>query len=225
VHQAPAFGAEDLEVARRYGLPVVNPIEHDGKFAPEVPLVGGVFFKTADKTLVEDLRSRGILWRYEPYTHTYPLCWRCDTPLLYYALPSWYIRTTAVKDRMLEENANTRWYPPRIKDGRYGEWLRGNVDWALSRNRYWGTPLPIWRCTAEDSHLTCVGSLAQLSELAGRDLSDLDPHRPYVDDVTFQCPTCGERAERVPEVIDGWYDSGSMPFAQWGAPWRNKEEF
>ena len=225
VHQAPAFGAEDLEVARRYGLPVVNPIEHDGKFAPEVPLVGGVFFKTADKTLVEDMRSRGILWRYEPYTHSYPLCWRCDTPLLYYALPSWYIRTTAVKDRMLEENANTNWYPPRIKDGRYGEWLRGNVDWALSRNRYWGTPLPIWRCAADSTHLTCVGSLAQLTELTGRDLSDLDPHRPYVDEVTFACPTCGEQAERVPEVIDGWYDSGSMPFAQWGAPWRNKEEF
>ena len=225
VHQAPAFGAEDLEVSRRYGLPVVNPIEHDGKFAPEVPLVGGVFFKTADKTLVEDLRSRGILWRYEPYTHSYPLCWRCDTPLLYYALPSWYIRTTAVKDRLLEENANTRWYPPRIKDGRYGEWLRGNVDWALSRNRYWGTPLPIWRCTAEliapDVRRVARATLATCRPglVSARPAPAVRRRRDV------PCPECGERAERVPEVIDGWYDSGSMPFAQWGAPWHNKEEF
>jgi isoleucyl-tRNA synthetase len=225
VHQAPAFGAEDMAVARTYGLPVVNPIEHDGRFNDEVPLVGGVFFKTADAALVDDLRDRGVLWRYEPYTHTYPLCWRCDTPLLYYALPSWYIRTTAISDRLLEENEKTDWHPGRIKNGRYGEWLRGNVDWALSRNRYWGTPLPIWRCTTDPSHLTCIGSLAELSEKSGSDQLGLDPHRPYVDDVVLPCSQCGDEARRVPEVIDGWYDSGSMPFAQWGAPYRNNEEF
>jgi isoleucyl-tRNA synthetase len=225
VHQAPAFGAEDLEVARRYGLPVVNPVQADGHFDAALPLVGGQFFKAADADIVEDLRARGLLWQAEPYEHSYPHCWRCDTPLLYYALPSWYIRTTAIKDRLLAENVGTDWHPPGIKTGRYGDWLANNVDWALSRNRYWGTPLPIWRCA--NDHLTCVGSLAELGERAGRDLADLDPHRPFVDEVTFPCPTaeCGQVATRVPEVIDAWYDSGSMPFAQWGAPWRQQAEF
>ncbi len=227
VHQAPAFGAEDLEVARRYGLELVNPVRSDGTFSPEVPLVGGQFFKKADELLVDELRRRGVLWRFEPYEHSYPLCWRCDTTLLYYALPSWYIRTTAIKDRLLEENEATRWYPPRIKNGRYGEWLRGNVDWALSRNRYWGTPLPIWICEQDDSHRVCVGSLAELGALAGDDLSALDPHRPYVDDVVLACTAegCPGSLHRVPEVIDVWYDSGAMPFAQWGAPHRNEAEF
>jgi isoleucyl-tRNA synthetase len=218
VHQAPAFGAEDLAVARRYGLPVVNPVKPDGHFQDDLPLVGGQFFKSADADIVEDLRARGLLLRSEAYVHSYPHCWRCDTPLVYYALPSWFIRTTAVKDRLLEENARTTWYPETIKTGRYGDWLENNIDWALSRNRYWGTPLPIWRCAAD--HLTCVGSLAELSGLAGRDLSGLDPHRPYVDEVTFPCPVdgCGTEAVRVPEVIDCWYDAGSMPFGQWGYP-------
>lgn len=220
VHQAPAFGAEDLEVGRRYGLPVVNPVGPDGRFRADVPLVGGQFFKAADEALVIDLRARGLLWRHLPYRHKYPLCWRCDTALLYYALPSWYIRTTAVKDRLLAENASTDWHPVTIRDGRYGDWLANNVDWSLSRNRYWGTPLPVWRCTADRAHLTCVGSLAELSTLAGRDVTALDPHRPYVDDVTLACPTCGELARRVPEVIDCWYDAGSMPFAQLHYPAR-----
>ena len=225
VHQAPAFGAEDLEVARRYGLPVVNPVTADGHFDPALPLVGGQFFKAADPDIVADLQARGLLWRAEPYEHSYPHCWRCDTPLLYYALPSWYIRTTAIKDRLVAENARTDWHPPTIKTGRYGDWLENNIDWALSRNRYWGTPLPIWRCPA--GHLTCIGSLAELGGLAGRDLAGLDPHRPSVDEVTFDCSQgdCGQTAARVPEVIDAWYDSGSMPFAQWGAPWRNAEQF
>ncbi|WP_322747503.1 MULTISPECIES: isoleucine--tRNA ligase [unclassified Frankia] len=225
VHQAPAFGAEDLAVARAYGLPVVNPVGRDGRFVAGTPLVGGVFFKDADATLVDDLRARGVLWRAQDYTHSYPHCWRCHTPLIYYPLPSWYIRTTAIADRLLAENERTDWHPERIKNGRFGEWLRGNVDWALSRNRYWGTPLPIWRCTADPTHLTCVGSLLELSSLAGRDLSALDPHRPFVDDVTIACPTCSAVARRVPEVIDVWYDSGAMPFAQWGAPHRNGEQF
>jgi len=216
VHQAPAFGAEDLEVSRRYGLPVVNPIKPDGHFADDVPLVGGVFFKKADEALVADLAARGVLFRHLPYEHPYPHCWRCHTALIYYAQPSWYIRTTSVKDALLRENEATNWYPPTIKEGRYGDWLHNNIDWALSRNRYWGTPLPIWRCP--ENHVTVIPSLIALSELVGSDLSDLDPHRPYIDEVTFACPQCSAEARRVPEVIDAWYDSGAMPFAQWGYP-------
>jgi len=216
VHQSPAFGAEDMEVARRYGLPVVNPMQEDGHFSEVLDLVGGAFFKTADPLLIEDLRARGRLFRDEPYEHSYPHCWRCHTPLMYYARPSWYIRTTAIKDALLGENEATNWYPDTIKWGRYGDWLRNNIDWALSRDRYWGTPLPIWRCA--DDHLVCVESRARLGELTGADQSQVDPHRPYIDDVTFACPTCGQEARRVPQVIDGWFDSGSMPFAQWGYP-------
>jgi len=223
VHVAPAFGADDMEASRAHGLPVVNPVRPDGRFEDSVPLVGGLFFKDADEPLVRDLTERGLLFHTEPYPHSYPHCWRCHTPLLYYALPSWFIRTTQIKDQLLAENERTNWQPPTIKHGRYGEWLRNNVDWALSRTRYWGTPLPLWEC-GED-HLTCVGSLAELSELAGRDLADLDPHRPYVDGVVINCPECGGPAQRVPEVIDAWYDSGSMPFARLAAPWRNEEEF
>ncbi|NYI07109.1 isoleucine--tRNA ligase [Allostreptomyces psammosilenae] len=226
VHQSPAFGEDDMRVCRRYGMPVVNPVRSDGTFAEDLPLVGGMFFKKADEPLVADLERRDLLFKHVPYEHNYPHCWRCHTVLIYYAQPSWYIRTTVVKDALLRENENTNWYPETVKHGRYGEWLRNNIDWALSRNRYWGTPLPIWACP--EGHLTCVGSRAELGELAGRDLSDLDPHRPYIDDVTFACPgepDCGLQARRVPEVIDAWYDSGSMPFAQWGYPYRNREVF
>ena len=223
VHLAPAFGADDMETGRIHGLPVVNPVRPDGRFEEHVPLVGGMFFKDADQPLASDLADRGLLFRSEPHEHSYPHCWRCLTPLLYYALPSWYIRTTAVKAELLAENEKTNWQPPTIKHGRYGEWLRNNVDWAMSRSRYWGTPLPLWLC--DDEHVTCAGSLAELSELAGRDLTGLDPHRPFVDDVVITCPKCGGLAHRVPEVIDTWYDSGSMPFAQFGAPLRNKAEF
>ncbi len=218
VHLAPAFGADDMAVSRRLGLPVVNPIRPDGRFEEDVPLVGGLFFKQADKRLIADLDDRGLLFRSQLHEHSYPHCWRCGTPLLYYALPSWYIKTTAVKNDLLAQNERASWYPPSIRDGRYGEWLRNNVDWSLSRSRYWGTPLPLWVCA--DGHVTCVGSLAELSELAGRDLSGLDPHRPFVDSVTLRCPSCGALAQRVPEVIDVWYDSGSMPFAQYGAATR-----
>ncbi len=223
VHMAPAFGADDMEAGRAHGLPVVNPVRPDGRFEEWVPLVGGMFFKQADEPLVRDLADRGLLFRVDDYEHSYPHCWRCHTPLLYYALPSWYIRTTQIKDQLLAENERTNWQPPTIKHGRYGEWLRNNVDWALSRTRYWGTPLPVWECG--EQHLTFVESLAELSELAGRDLSELDPHRPYVDEVTLPCPECGGEARRVPEVIDAWYDSGSMPFARLGAPWQNQRQF
>ena len=218
VHQSPAFGADDLQVCRRYGLPVVNPMAPDGTFLPEVPLVGGVFFKEADKALVRELKSRGVLFRQLQFEHSYPHCWRCHTPLMYYAQPSWYIRTTAIKDQLIAQNAKTDWHPETIKTGRYGDWLENNIDWAISRNRYWGTPLPLWRCP--ENHLHCVGSLAELSDLSGKDLKATDPHRPFVDDITFPCPECSETMNRVSEVIDCWYDSGAMPFAQWGYPHR-----
>ena len=216
VHQSPAFGADDLAVCRSYGLPVVNPIAPNGTFLSEVPLVGGLFFKDADKVLVKELKSRGVLYKHQPYEHSYPHCWRCHTALIYYAQPSWYIRTTSIKDALIRENNQTDWHPETIKTGRYGDWLNNNIDWALSRNRYWGTPLPIWRC--EDKHEVCVDSLAELGALAGQELSNLDPHRPFVDDIRFPCPTCKKEMERVSEVIDCWYDSGAMPFAQWGYP-------
>jgi len=216
VHQSPAFGADDLAVCRAYGLPVVNPIAPNGTFLNEVPLVGGLFFKDADKTLVKELKSRGVLYKHQPYEHPYPHCWRCHTALIYYAQPSWYIRTTSIKDALIRENNQTDWHPETIKTGRYGDWLNNNIDWALSRNRYWGTPLPIWRC--EDKHEVCVDSLNELGALAGKELSNLDPHRPFVDDITFPCTTCNKEMVRVPEVIDCWYDSGAMPFAQWGYP-------
>ncbi|MGY1772844.1 isoleucine--tRNA ligase [Blastococcus sp. SYSU D00813] len=225
VHQSPAFGADDLAVCRGYGLPVVNPIDSTGHFLADVGLVGGRFFKVADEALVEDLQARGVLWREQRYEHSYPHCWRCHTPLMYYAQPSWYIRTSTIKDRLLAENEKTRWYPETIQWGRYGDWLHNNVDWALSRDRYWGTPLPIWRNELDPARVVAVGSLAELSELTGRDLSDLDPHRPFIDDVTFTLPGEEGTFRRVPQVIDAWYDSGSMPFAQWGAPYRNQAEF
>jgi isoleucyl-tRNA synthetase len=223
VHIAPAFGADDMATGREHGLPVVNPVLPDGRFAADVPLVGGLFFRDADPRLIDNLADRGLLFSSHLHEHSYPHCWRCDTPLLYYALPSWYIRTTAVKDKLLEQNEQTNWYPSTIKEGRYGDWLRNNVDWALSRSRYWGTPLPIWECTGD--HLTCVGSLEELSRLARTDVTDIDPHRPFVDEVVIRCPECGGLAHRVPEVIDAWYDSGSMPFAQHGAPLRGEDEF
>ena len=216
VQTSPAYGAEDLAVGQRYGTPVLHPVGLDGTFGPETGWLAGRFVKEADADLVEDLRRRGLLWRAEPHRHTYPYCWRCGTPLIYYALTSWYARTTAVKDRLLAENAGIGWRPEHIRDGRFGDWLANNVDWALSRARYWGTPLPLWRCA--EGHVTAVESLADLSARAGRDLSGLDPHRPFVDEVAFACPDCGQEARRVPDVLDAWFDSGSMPFAQWGYP-------
>jgi isoleucyl-tRNA synthetase len=229
VHLAPAFGGDDLAAARANEMPVVNPVGADGRFDAGLPLIGGLFFKDADGPLTADLSERELLFASAPHAHSYPHCWRCGTTLLYYALPSWYIKTTLVVDQLLAENARTNWQPPTIKDGRYGDWLKNNVDWAVSRTRYWGTPLPVWECPS--GHVTCVGSLAELSSLAGRDLSGLDPHRPFVDSVSFPCPVvaegtaCSAEASRVPEVIDVWFDSGSMPFAQWGSPHVHQDAF
>ena len=215
VHLAPAFGAEDLAVGKAQGWPVFNPVDDQGRFTDRtsVGFVRGRFVKEADADIIEDLRARDLLMRAATIEHTYPLCWRCDTPLLYYARPAWYIRTTARKERLLEVNERVAWYPDHIKHGRFGDWLENNVDWSLSRERYWGTPLPVWRC--REGHATVVGSLAELSDLAGRDVRGIDPHRPQIDEVEIRCPSCGSEARRVPEVIDAWYDSGAMPFAQW----------
>ena len=215
VHLAPAFGPEDLAIGRAKGWPIFKPVDDAGRFTDAAPaFVRGLFVKDADPRIVDELGERGVLLRAGTIEHSYPFCWRCKTPLLNYARTSWYVRTTQVKDRLLEVNAGVEWYPAHIRDGRYGNWLENNVDWALSRERYWGTPLPIWRC--DSGHQTAVGSLTELGELAGRDVRDVDPHRPAIDEVTFACPDCDETATRVPEVIDTWYDSGAMPFAQWG---------
>ncbi|TMK41266.1 MAG: isoleucine--tRNA ligase [Actinobacteria bacterium] len=221
VHTAIAFGEDDYRLGEQYGLEVVNPVRADGTYDERIGPFAGRFVKDADPDLVEDLRARGRLWRAEAYEHSYPHCWRCGTPLLYYAKPSWYIATSRLRDRLLAANETVSWHPEHIKHGRFGEWLRGNVDWALSRERYWGTPLPIWRCPA--GHVHCVGSFSELAELSGRELSD--HHRPFVDDVGFACPECGERMERALEVIDVWFDSGAMPFAQYHAPFQGEERF
>src|SRR5690606_27723035 len=201
VHLAPAFGEDDMRVARDHDLPVVNPVDLEGRFDARVGPFAGVFVKDADAAITADLRGRGLLRKAGEYSHTYPFCWRCGTPLLYYAKPSWYIATTRKRERLLEVNAEVDWHPEHIRDGRYGNWLANNVDWALSRERYWGTPLPLWRCDGCE-HVTAIGSLAELGERAGRDLSDLDPHRPFVDEVTFACECCDGTKRRVPGHID-----------------------
>ncbi len=221
VHTAVAFGEDDFRLGQEAGLTVVNPVKLDGTYDERIGPYAGRFVKDADADLVADLRERGRLLRSEDYEHAYPHCWRCGTPLLYYAKPSWYIATSKVRDAMLSANEQIDWHPEHIKEGRFGDWLRGNVDWALSRERYWGTPLPVWRC--ESGHLHCVGSFAELEQLSGVLIDD--PHRPYVDDVGFPCPQCDGRMTRVPEVIDVWFDSGCMPFAQWHAPIENEGHF
>jgi len=215
VHTAPAYGEDDARVGRRYGLPTIHPVKPDGTFDGRVGPFAGVFVKDADPGLVEELRERGVLFRAEEYAHAYPHCWRCGTPLLYYAKKAWYARTTAVLDDLLSENEGINWVPEHVKWGRFGDWLRNNIDWALSRERYWGTPLPIWRTESGDT--VVVGSVEELKELALDPVPD-DLHRPYIDNVRVRHPETGEEASRVPEVLDVWFDSGSMPFAQYAYP-------
>ncbi len=224
VHIAPAFGADDLEVSKKYDLPVLMTVGPDGKFLPQITPWRGVFIKDADPSIILDLQARGLMFRSEKYTHTYPFCWRCGTPLLYYARDSWYIRTSKFKNRLVELNNKINWVPEHIREGRFGNWLSNNIDWALSRERYWGTPLPVWECL-DCKTRECVGSVKELSEKAGRDLSELDLHRPHVDAITWACAKCGGKMTRVPDLIDVWFDSGAMPVAQWHYPFENKELF
>lgn len=216
VHQSPAFGEVDRVVARQHGLPTFNPVGPDGCFTEAVSWLAGVEVRSANTTINDALAAAGKLHRRLDYTHALPHCWRCSTTLIYWGKPSWYLATSTVKDQMLALNEGIDWHPASIQHGRFGDWLANNVDWALSRDRYWGTPLPIWRCG--DGHVTCIGSRAELSVLAGRDVGDVDPHRPAIDEVTFACPTCGAEATRVAPVIDVWFDSGAMPLAQVGYP-------
>jgi isoleucyl-tRNA synthetase len=251
VHMAPAFGADDYAAGQRHGLAFLQPVNGRGEFPAEMPVVGGLFVKNADPLIIEELERRGLLWKSELLEHAYPHCWRCGTPLLYYARESWFVRTTAFRDAMLERNARVDWHPPEVGGGRFGEWLENNIDWALSRDRYWGTPLPVWVCDADASHIEAIGSYAELARRWGSELPpDFDPHKPYIDRYTWDCERCREagsaespvgsrqssgtapgaaeaqripQMRRVPEVIDTWFDSGSMPFAQWHYPFENRE--
>ncbi len=227
VHTAVMYGQDDYELGERLGLPMKHLVDEEGRFTDEVGPWAGVFVKEADPEIIEALEASGRLLKAEPYSHSYPFCWRCSTPLLYYARDSWYLRTTAVKERLLRHNAEVNWYPPEIGSGRMGEWLENNVDWALSRDRYWGTPLPVWVCDREDGHIEVISSYAQLAERSGIDVEaeDFDPHKPFIDSVKWKCSGCGGTMHRVPEVIDAWFDSGAMPFAQWHYPFANGEIF
>jgi len=225
VHLAPAFGEIDRQIGRENGLPSLNPVGPDGRFTADIAWLAGRDVREANHDINNRLEAAGLLVRRVPYVHSYPHCWRCRTPLIYWGKPSWYIATSTRKDDLLAANETVDWHPGHIKDGRFGEWLANNVDWALSRDRYWGTPLPIWRCGR--GHLRCVGSLAELSDLCGRDVTGIDPHRPTIDEVTFTCSTCAAEGDdvddlsvsrRVEPVIDAWFDSGSMPAAQVGYP-------
>ena len=222
VHIAPAFGEDDAKVGRKYGLPLVQLVDGKGEMTAETKWAG-TFCKDADPLILQDLEERGLLYSAPKFEHSYPFCWRCDTPLIYYARESWYIKMTDVKDQLIRNNNTVKWYPESIGKGRFGDWLENVQDWAVSRNRYWGTPLNIWEC--ECGHRHAVGSIAELRELSSNCPEDIELHRPYVDQVTIPCPHCGKEMHRVPEVIDCWFDSGSMPFAQHHYPFENKELF
>ncbi|MGB2697084.1 MAG: isoleucine--tRNA ligase, partial [Candidatus Zixiibacteriota bacterium] len=224
VHIAPAFGADDYELSRVYDLPVVQPVDTSGKFTDEITPWKGMFVKDADPQITQDLRDRGILFDEGMYLHTYPFCWRCESPLLYYARKSWYIRTTAYKDKLLSNNNRINWYPPEIGAKRFGEWLENNVDWALSRERYWGTPLNLWLCDSCEE-IKSVSSIEELKGLCKNLPENLDLHKPMIDTVTFPCSKCKGEMHRTPEVIDCWFDTGSMPYAQWHYPFEDKDKF
>jgi isoleucyl-tRNA synthetase len=224
VHMAPAFGADDYAAGQRNGLAFLQPVDARGEFPADMPVVGGQFVKKADPLIIEELKSRGVLWKAGTLEHSYPHCWRCDTPLLYYARTSWFVRTTAYKDAMLARNARVDWNPEEIGSGRFGEWLTNNIDWAISRDRYWGTPLPLWICDRHSDHVEAVGSFEELKNKSGCDIGEgFDPHKPYIDAHTWSCSACDGTMRRAPEVIDTWFDSGSMPFAQWHYPFENAD--
>ena len=225
VHVAPAFGADDLAVGQAHELPVFQTVDAAGQFKDEVTPWAGQFVKDADPHIAADLENRGQLYKAETYEHTYPFCWRCDTPLIYWAKQTWYVRTSSFKDRLVALNDTINWVPDHIRNGRFGRWLENNVDWALGRDRYWATPIPIWKSDAPGSdYMECIGGLDELSQKCGRELKDLDLHRPYVDEITWPAPD-GGTMRRVPELCDVWFDSGAMPVAQWHFPYANQAEF
>jgi len=223
VHMAPAYGEDDYQASLKNNLPMIQALDARGQFTDTVPPYSGKFFKAADPEITADLKSRGLLFKKETYTHSYPHCWRCDTPLLYYARKSWYIRTTAYAKDMIAYNKQIHWYPPETGEGRFGNWLEENKDWAISRDRYWGTPLPIWICQACDAKRS-IGSVDELRKEGAKLPEPLDLHKPYIDDVTLKC-SCGGEMRRIPELVDVWFDSGSMPFAQWHYPFENQDVF
>ena len=222
VHIAPAFGEDDAQVGRKYGLPFVQLVDEKGEMTKETPWAG-TFCKETDKLILKDLEERGLLFAALDFEHSYPHCWRCDTPLIYYARESWFIKMTDVKEQLIKNNNTVNWIPENIGKGRFGDWLENVQDWGISRNRYWGTPLNVWEC--ECGHQHAIGSIEELKSLSDNCPDDIELHRPYIDDVTVKCPDCGKEMHRVEEVIDCWFDSGSMPFAQWHYPFENKEIF
>ena len=222
VHCAPAFGEDDNRVCRKYDIPFVQFVDGKGNMTAET-YWAGTFVKDADPLILADLKKSGKLFKAPPFEHSYPHCWRCDTPLIYYARESWFIKMTAVKNDLLKNNAKVNWIPPTIGKGRFGDWLEHVQDWGISRNRYWGTPLNIWECSCGHQH--SIGSIDELKQLSTNCPDDIELHRPYIDAVTFPCPKCGGEMHRVPEVIDCWFDSGAMPFAQFHYPFENKEFF
>ncbi len=223
---APAFGADDYEAGKRHKLSFLQPVDARGRFPVDMAVVGGMFVKDADKEIIEELKRRNALWKTVEFEHSYPHCWRCDTPLLYYARTSWFVRTTDYKDEMMDRNSQVDWHPPEIGTGRFGEWLKNNIDWAISRDRYWGTPLPLWINDEDPNEIEAIGSYAELAERSGKPLPEnFDPHKPFIDAYTWPSKSGKGTMRRVPEVVDAWFDSGSMPFAQWHYPFENKEIF
>ncbi len=222
VHMAPGFGEDDYNTLKDTGIPTVCPIDKEGRFTEEVPPYRGQFVKDADKEIMKDLKEQGRLVKRESYLHAYPHCWRCDSPLIYRAITSWFVNIEKIKDKMLKANDRITWIPTHLKKGRFGKWLEGARDWAISRSRYWGNPIPIWKCGG-CGEMVCLGSRAELEELSGKKVEDL--HKHFIDDITFPCSLCGEEMRRIPEVLDCWFESGAMPYSQSHYPFENKEHF
>ena len=223
VHIAPAYGEDDNLLGKKYDLPLINLVDVEGKFLDSVTPWKGVFVKDADAKILEYLKENNVLYKAEKFEHSYPHCWRCDTPLLYYPRESWFVRMSSVRDKLIENNNKVNWMPDNVRTGRMGKFLEGVIDWSISRTRYWGTPLPIWEC--ECGHRELIGSIAELNEKGIDVPGGIELHKPYIDKVHLTCPKCGKSMERVEEVIDCWFDSGSMPFAQHHYPFENKELF
>ncbi|MCL1882937.1 MAG: isoleucine--tRNA ligase [Defluviitaleaceae bacterium] len=226
VHTAPAFGEDDARISKAYGLPLLQYVDAQGCFTKEAYLWTGKFVKDADPLIIRELKTRGQMFKKLSYTHNYPFCWRCDTPLLYYARDAWFIKTSSIREKLLKSNSEINWLPSHMKEGRFGDFLENVIDWSISRERYWGTPLPIWVCEDENcGHLHCIGSIEELKKLNPSTPNDIELHKPYIDAVKIPCAKCGKEMTRTPEVIDCWFDSGAMPFAQHHYPFENQEIF